>query len=184
MRPRRHRRGEALLLIALLLVPLFLLALPAPPARGQLELEVQLGDLFFNPNEIQVDPGDEVRIHLVNIGTTHTFTIFAEPDTEQPRTTPALRDFYERTPKLVDVFVEAGQTAWANFTAPEEEGIYYLVCMVPGHIEGNMFGFFIVGNPPRDSVLGVGIVQLLILMAIVGTVIFSIVYHIRTTRSS
>jgi uncharacterized cupredoxin-like copper-binding protein len=180
----RHLRIAAFV-VALLLLTL----LPVPKASAQVNLTVQLKDtLSFEPSAISVQPGENISLFLVNDGIVdHTFTLFAQPNAEVPvNDNEALQAYYGQADIVVDVLVGPGETGWANFTAPLTEGLYIFVCMIPGHALGGMHGVLTVGNPSGPGpgfTLEIGLVQGLMLIALVGTVIFGVAYHLRSTRS-
>ncbi len=192
---RRDRRGlprhrwlldKGLSSLILLLTVLISFVLNAPLAEAQLSLSIEMQDVFaFDPGSFFGDPGANVTIQLVNGGALqHTFTLFAEVDAPVPvNDNAALQDFYGRSATLVDVaLVGAGETT-LSFTVPVEEGIYTFVCIVSGHSIQGMHGLMFVGVEPPDGVIGIGIVQGIFLIALVGVAVFAVVYHVRSTRS-
>ncbi len=170
--------------LILLLAVLISFVLHAPLAEAQLSLSIEMRDaLAFEPGSFSADPGANVTLHLVNGGAIqHTFTLFAEADASVPvDDNAALQDFYGRSPTLVDVALEGAEETTVSFTVPAEEGIYTFVCLVPGHSVGGMHGVMFVGVGP-DGVIGIGIVQGIFLIALVGVAVFAVVYHVRSTR--
>lgn len=158
-----------------------------PPAEAQVSLTVRLNDFSFEPSIIVAQPGEEVSVLLINDGLVdHTFTIFAEPNADLPLdNNEALQAHYQQAELVVDVRLSPGESGWANFTAPSTEANYILVCMIPGHAVLGMHGVLRVGNPqgPGPGLdLQIGIVQAIMLVALVGTVVFSVAYHLRTRR--
>lgn len=175
----------------LLLTALVLTAVaPAPPARGQTEVTVRLLDtLRFDPPLIAVDPGEEVHLRVMNAGQSmHTFTLFTPPNPEVPLDPfSALQTYYDETQKMADVWLDPGEEAWANFTAPSEEANYRYLCMVLGHAAGGMVGWLQVGGGGPDGgggfVWPLDLIQTILVIALAGTAVFAVVYHLRTTRS-
>ncbi len=190
---RRDRRGlphhrrlleMGLSSLILLLAVLISFVLHAPLAEAQLSLSIEMRDaLAFEPGSFSADPGANVTLHLVNGGAIqHTFTLFAEADASVPvDDNAALQDIHGRSPTLVDVALEGAEETTVSFTVPAEEGIYTFVCLVPGHSVGGMHGVMFVGVGP-DGVIGIGIVQGIFLIALVGVAVFAVVYHVRSTR--
>ncbi|MFQ5553306.1 MAG: hypothetical protein ACE5EW_06275 [Thermoplasmata archaeon] len=172
------------LIMALLIA--CLLSLPVQQARGQASLPITMGEFFFGPGSISLDPGENVTLHLVNDGTVrHTFTLFAEANADVPvLDNAALLDFYARSPTLVDVELTVGQEVTLNFTVPETEGRYTFVCIISGHSVNGMHGLLFGGVEPGDGNLfgGIGIVQGLLLISLVGVAVFAVIYQIRSTR--
>lgn len=186
--PIRSVKGPVLTGVLLLTFAVALLfSMIAPVARAQVPLTIDLRDtLAFEPNTFTVDPGENVTIRVVNGGILqHTFTLFAEANAQVPvDNNAALQDFYARSPTLVDVDLSGGLEDTVNFTAPMTEGVYTFVCMVPGHSVGGMHGLMFVGMAPTggDPFGGIGIVQGLLIIALIGVVVFAVIYQIRSTR--
>lgn len=96
---------------------------PEPPPRGDqgsaASTEVRATDFAFDPELIEVDPGQDAEITLVNAGNVaHTFTS-EELD--------------------VDVEAASGAEASATFTAPDEDGTYEYVCRFhPSEMKGEV----------------------------------------------
>ncbi len=171
--------------LILLLAVLISFLLNASLVEAQLSLSIEMRDaLAFEPGSFSADPGANVTIHLVNGGALrHTFTLFAEADAPVPvDDNAALQDFYGRSPTLVDVALEGAEETTVSFTAPAGEGIYTFVCIVPGHSVGGMHGLMFVGVGPPPTVIGIGVVQGIFLIALVGVAVFAVVYHVRSTR--
>jgi uncharacterized cupredoxin-like copper-binding protein len=174
-------------ILLLTLVLAFLLSVSVPSAQAQVSLTIDLRDvLAFEPNRITVNPGENVTIRVVNSGVLqHTFTLFAEVNAQVPvDNNAALRDFYARSPTLVDVDLAGGEEATVNFTAPMAEGAYTFVCIVSGHSVGGMHGLLSVGMAPGDGdpFGGIGIVQGIFIITLIGVGIFVVIYQIRSTR--
>ncbi len=184
--PRRRRLLD--LGLSSLILPVAVLisfVLNAPLAEAQLSLSIEMRDaLAFEPAAFSADPGANVTIHLVNGGAIqHTFTLFAEADASVPvNDNAALQDFYGRSATLVDVALEGAEETTVSFTVPPEVGIYTFVCLVPGHSVGGMHGLMSVGVEPPPDGLGIGVVQGIFLIALVGVLVFAVVYHVRSTR--
>lgn len=185
-RPERARRPGGLSMRPIL--PVLLLAtslLAAPPSQGQVPLTILLKDaLSFEPASFRVEPGENVSLRLVHDGVTeHTFTLFAQADATVPLTDfSALRAYNDSNAKIVEVGLLGGEEREVQFTAPSLNGTYTFVCMVAGHSAGGMHGVMTVGGASGDGVFRIGIVQALLLIALVGTVIFALIYQIRSMR--
>ncbi|MDQ4124359.1 MAG: cupredoxin domain-containing protein [Actinomycetota bacterium] len=95
---------------------------PDPPPRGDqgsgASTEVRATDFAFDPELIEVDPGQDAEITLVNAGNVaHTFTS-EELD--------------------VDVEAASGAEASATFTAPDEDGTFEYVCRFHPQMKGEV----------------------------------------------
>lgn len=185
---RRRRflpRTKGVLSIAVLSLVLLgsLLILPTRPVQGQQSLTITMGDIFFDRGSFPVAPGENVTIRLVNGGAIeHTFTLFAQVNAQVPVSDNAALQAYNNTnAKIVEVGLLGAQERQVQFTAPSVNGTYTYVCMVAGHSVSGMFGVMSVGPIP-GGIFQIGIVQALIIIAILGTVAFAIIYQIRSTR--
>lgn len=93
------------------------------PVRGDEDTaataEIRATDFEFDPELIEVDPGEDVEVTLVNAGNVaHTFT--AED-------------------AGVDVEAASGEEATASFTAPEEDTTIEFVCRFhPSEMKGEL----------------------------------------------
>lgn len=98
----------------------------ADPVRGATEVPVRAGDLWFEPDTLEVTAGDIVNITVTNEGRIfHDFTV---PDL----------DF------MIDV--ESGDTVSGALEAVEP-GEYEFLCTVPGHAAAGMVGTLVVSEP-------------------------------------
>lgn len=189
----RGRGRAGVLAVASFLALMGLAASPvAGPAQAQepVSVEVIMGEFFFNPNILRVDPGDNVTVRLSNDGgAVHTFTIFAEVNASVPlNDNDLLQDYFTEHPTLLHVRLEPEEEVTIQFDAPDVAGNYVLVCMVPGHAEQGMHGLLVNGAFGGDGdgprLPNLNIVQALLLIALVGTLVFAVLYHVRTTRGS
>lgn len=97
-----------------------------PPPAGQ-TINVEGGEFFYKPVDINVKPGEMVKINFKNTGTVeHTLVI---------------KDFQPAF-KLV---AQPGQTVSKVFTAPTTPGAFDIHCDVAGHTEAGMQGKLTVG---------------------------------------
>lgn len=82
----------------------------------------------YNPSEIKVQPGQNLRITLINHGDTEHNIEFELPDGEEE----------------LENNVQPGEQASLEFQAPEEAGTYTFYCPVDDHRERGMTGQLIV----------------------------------------
>lgn len=102
--------------------------------EGARTFEIEAGEMYFNPTEIEVAPGETFGLKLINNGAiVHVWEIEGRPETH--------------------IHAEAGETSTGVITAPEEPGEYAVVCPLPGHTEGGMTGKLIVSEDidPADN---------------------------------
>lgn len=82
-------------------------------------VQIQMADIYYNPNTLSVAKGTKVTIDLKNTGALpHTFT------------SGALK---------VNTLVNPGKSATLTFT-PTKAGVYYWYCVEPGHAQAGMVG--------------------------------------------
>ena len=93
--------------------------------EGARTFEIEAHDMYFEPADIEVAPGEVFALTLINKGAAvHMWEIEGRPETH--------------------VHAEVGDTATGVITAPEEPGEYKTVCTEPGHTEAGMTGKLIV----------------------------------------
>lgn len=98
----------------------------AEPVTGATEVPVRAGDLWFEPDTLEVRAGETVNITVTNTGRIfHDFTV---PDL----------DF------MIDV--ESGDTV-SGALKTVVPGEYKFLCTVPGHAAGGMVGTLVVLEP-------------------------------------
>lgn len=92
------------------------------------EIEVVAENMRYNPSQIRVQPGQQVRIVLVNRGQEEHNIEFELPDGEQE----------------LAQNVQPGNRGTLEFTAPTQPGTYTVYCPVENHREKGMTGELIV----------------------------------------
>ncbi|MGM0415144.1 MAG: DUF3179 domain-containing (seleno)protein [Bacillota bacterium] len=96
------------------------------------EIVVDMLNFYFEPSEIQVEPGEEVSFIVNNPSNAfHTFTIY------HSRT--------DRAEPIVNISLSGGEKEQVTVTMPVEEKTLYLVCLPHEGID--MVGSIIIGNP-------------------------------------
>ena len=91
----------------------------ADPYPGAREVTVEAGDVWFEPDQVEVDVGEEVNLRVVNTG-----------DAFHDLTVPAAD---------VRLDVEAGDEVVGGLRL-DEPGTYEFFCSVPGHAAAGMSG--------------------------------------------
>jgi uncharacterized cupredoxin-like copper-binding protein len=96
-------------------------------------VEMEMGDFYFDPDQLQGSAGDEITIELENVsGQPHTFTI---------EEGAARGDNFDDWPlSEVDIEVGAGESDSITITLPDEAGEYEFICTIPGHYEAGQWG--------------------------------------------
>lgn len=81
--------------------------------------EVELGDFYFDPEQVVGRVGQEMTLHLRNVGATiHNWRV----------------DEFN-----VDQDVDVGRSETVTFT-PDQAGTFRVICDIPGHVEAGMVG--------------------------------------------
>ena len=93
----------------------------SPAAEAPVTIDMQYGGMFFAPDSITVQRGQEVTINLQGAGT-HTFTI---------------------DELGINVPLSGSADESVTFT-PEQAGTYAFYCAIPGHRQQGMEGTLIV----------------------------------------
>jgi uncharacterized cupredoxin-like copper-binding protein len=89
------------------------------PIEGALEIQVEGGDFYFDPQTLHLHEGEPINIVFVNNGSVdHEFVV---------------EEFG------FGFHVEPGETAIAGFI-PDKEGYFEIGCYIPGHYEAGMKG--------------------------------------------
>lgn len=91
--------------------------------NGGSSVDVEMGEMYFDPNEISADAGSSVTVNLDNAGSQlHDFTI---DDLGGER---------------VHVEVASGEDDSVTLEIPDDAGDIEFYCSVPGHRESGMEG--------------------------------------------
>lgn len=123
------------------LLIVFLLATLALSACGgqnqpSTEIQVDMTDFAFTPNQYMVPVGQEITLHVQHDGTVEHDFIIMKYDT-----TVGEHFDKEDQPNIYwQLKVQPGQTETVTFTAPSQPGTYQIVCGMAGHVEAGMVG--------------------------------------------
>lgn len=99
-------------------------ATAAPPVDAAVEVRVVAGDMYFDPSQLQLTPGEAVNVTLDNRGAAfHDFTV----------------------PELGFMLAADGGAQARGALTAAEPGIYDFLCSVPGHAQAGMTGTLTVG---------------------------------------
>ncbi len=111
---------------------------PNPNAGPPITLAVQAGDFFFNPDQLQANNGQVVRIELTNDtgSVEHNFVMPDVTIEEEPE------PWITNNGKLIARALPSS-TGRGGFTAPAP-GQYAFYCNIPGHAALGMHGIFTV----------------------------------------
>jgi uncharacterized cupredoxin-like copper-binding protein len=104
-------------------------------APSKVERLVSMTDFAFQPRTLEVPRGAEVVLTLVNRGTHEHVLVLLDKD--QPVALPLAID---ESNVLARVDVDVGGRETVTLRAPEEPGVYPVVCTFPGHAEAGMIG--------------------------------------------
>jgi uncharacterized cupredoxin-like copper-binding protein len=125
-------------LFALLLTALLLSACGA--GKPSTDLNVEMTDFAFTPNQYTVPAGGQITLNVNHDGLVeHDFVIMK-------LNTDVGGHFNEED--LVNVYwqikIQPGDSQTVTFTAPSEPGTYQIVCGMAGHVEAGMMGDLMV----------------------------------------
>ena len=104
------------------------------------KLSFTMTDFAFNPNEFTIPAGEEITLNVTHRGTMeHNFIIMKYG-------TDAGDMFDEEDTVNVywKVVLQPGDSETVVFTAPEQPGIYQIICGMPGHLQSGMLGKLII----------------------------------------
>lgn len=104
------------------------LGLETTESRMAREIEVVAENMQYNPSQIQVQAGEEVRIRLINRGDEEHNIEFELPGREEE----------------LEENLQPGERGTLSFTAPDQPGTYTIYCPVEDHKDKGMTGQLIV----------------------------------------
>jgi uncharacterized cupredoxin-like copper-binding protein len=111
-------------------------AATAQPAAGR-ALTIRMTEFAFDPNDAVAKAG-KVKITAPNKGTVVHELVLLKTDAD-PGNLPKADGKVDESTSVGEIpDVEAGSTKQATFTL--EPGKYAMVCALPGHYEGGMYG--------------------------------------------
>jgi uncharacterized cupredoxin-like copper-binding protein len=111
---------------------IFLAACGAGGNEPVTNIDVDMTDHKFTPNEFTVPAGAEITINLTNSGTQrHEFRAFGAKGIE---------DKDGESTKYWSAILAPGESKSLSFTAPSEPGSYTIKCTAPGHAEAGLVG--------------------------------------------
>jgi len=117
------------------------------------KLTIDLGEMYFAPDDITMEAGKPYIITLVNVGEVkHEFTADAFFRTVATRKAQTVYSEV-KVPFFTEIEVFAGQSV-DIYLIPLIAGTYDLVCEIEGHFEAGMFGTITVtGETPTSPAL-------------------------------
>ena len=99
-------------------------------------LSVELSDFSITPTQLPVPAGTEVQIKVVNNGTVeHNFYIM-----QYGVDVGDMFDEEDIVNAYWEVEAQPDESVDISFTAPDQPGIYQIVCGMPGHLQAGMVG--------------------------------------------
>lgn len=117
-----------------LLILIFLSACRSGGPSTRLALE--LNDFSITPTQLSVPAGSEIQIRVANKGTVeHNFYIM-----QYGVEVGDMFDEEDVANAYWDVDVQPYESVDLSFTAPDQLGIYQIVCGKPGHLQAGMVG--------------------------------------------
>lgn len=113
-------------------------------------IRVQAGDMWFDPQELRVAPGETIRFEIVNAGSLeHEFVIgdahAQAAHREMMQEMGGGHDMHEMSGAghdgdMASVTIMPGETAELVWTAPDNADDLQYACNIPGHYEAGMSG--------------------------------------------
>ena len=96
-------------------------------------VSMDMGEFYFDPDELSGDAGSELTIDLENTGSqVHNFTI-EEGESRG--------DGFDAWPDSeVQLELEEGDSDSLTISLPDEAGEYEFICTIPGHYESGQWG--------------------------------------------
>ena len=100
------------------------------------EIQVDMTDFAFTPNQYLVPAGQEITLHVQHDGTVEHDFIIMNYDTSEGE-----HFDQEDQPNIYwQIKVQPGQSETLTFPAPDQPGTYQIVCAMAGHVEAGMVG--------------------------------------------
>lgn len=100
------------------------------------EIQVDMTDFAFTPNQYLVPAGQEITLHVQHDGTVEHDFIIMKYDT-------SVGEHFDQEdqPNIYwQIKVQPGQSETLTFPAPDQPGTYQIVCAMAGHVEAGMVG--------------------------------------------
>ena len=96
-------------------------------------ISMDMGEFYFDPDEVSGSTGQEITIELENTGTqVHNFTL---------EEGAARGEGFDDWPdSQVQLELEAGESGSLTLTLPDGAGEYEFICTIPGHYESGQWG--------------------------------------------
>ena len=117
------------------------------------EVTIELGEMYFTPNDLTLEAGKPYILKIVNVGAVkHEFTAggFFQTAATRKAETP---ESEVKVPFFTEIEVFAGKTV-DLYLIPLVPGTYDLKCEIEGHFEAGMFGTITVtGATPATPVI-------------------------------
>jgi uncharacterized cupredoxin-like copper-binding protein len=104
------------------------------------EIDIALTDFQFSPNRFIVPAGTDITVTATHEGAViHDFIIM-----RYGAEVGDMFDEQDRAGILWELAVEPNGSRTGVFTAPEQPGVYQILCGTPGHLQAGMIGELIV----------------------------------------
>lgn len=122
-----------------ILVLMILLSVSISACRTKVpstQINIELNDFTITPNQLTVPAGANIQISIANTGVVvHDFYImkFGIEIGEK-------FDEEDKPNAYWEAEVQSDDTVTLNFIAPDQPGIYQIVCGMPGHLQAGMVG--------------------------------------------
>ena len=110
-------------------------------AEADRTISVEAGDMWFDPEDIQVTAGETIRFEIINNGSLeHEFVIGDKAAQEEHRIMMQDMAEGEHGGQMPSITIGAGETKTLVWTAPSNVESLEYACNIPGHYESGMYG--------------------------------------------
>ena len=108
------------------------------------KMSFTMTDFAFTPNEFTVPAGEENTLHITHDGTVaHNFIVM-----QYGMDAGEMFDKEDEANTYWQIDVQPDETKTITFVAPEQPGMYQVICGMVGHLQSGMVGKLIVTEQP------------------------------------
>ena len=108
------------------------------------KISFTMTDFAFTPSEFTVPARKEITLHITHDGTVeHNFIVM-----QYGMDAGEMFDKEDEANTYWQIDVQPGETKTITFVAPEQPGMYQVICGMVGHLQSGMVGKLIVTEQP------------------------------------
>jgi uncharacterized cupredoxin-like copper-binding protein len=131
-------------ILTLIVMILALLLTACGNSGPSTKISFTMTDFAFTPNEFTVPAGEEITLHITHDGTVeHNFIIM-----KYGMDAGEMFDAEDEVNTYWKINVQPDETKTITFVAPEQPGMYQVICGMPGHLQSGMIGKLTVVDSP------------------------------------